>query len=97
MVTRASAGSDTTDASDETAFKVNKYSDEYVKFYFGKVAPSKYTDGFLVTQFLSSGIKAEQTGENWNKKYTIFNNDSHIKNQINGTFVDFGGILITKK
>ena len=81
----------------QNALIANKYSDEYVKFYFGKVAPSRYTDGFLVTQFLSSGIKAEQTGENWNKKYTIFNNDSHIKNQINGTFVDFGGILITKK
>ena len=81
----------------QNALIANNYSDEYVKFYFGKVAPKNYADSFLITQFLSDNIKAEQTRESWNQKYIIYNKDTHVKNQINDTFIDFGGILVIEK
>lgn len=81
----------------QNALIANNYSDEYVKFYFGKVAPKNYADSFLITQFLSDDIKTEQTRESWNQKYIIYNTDTNVKNQINDTFIDFGGILVIEK
>ena len=71
---------------------LNCHSNDFVKMFFGKVS-TKYTrDGFLVTQFLSKDIKPLKY--DILRDYSIVYRDQKADNEINNTYIDYGGVMI---
>lgn len=79
---------------------VNRHSNDFVKMYFGKVAPYGYNDGFMLTEYLSYDTQPTDC-EDIQGGYRIVSNDSNGEhNKKNSKIFDFGGIHIdidTKK
>lgn len=70
----------------------------FAEFYFGKVANSNDSDGFMVTKFLSQADNAESfktTSDKLNLNYMV-SLDDHSGNLIDGMFIDYGAVK-TKK
>lgn len=81
----------------QNALFANSHSDNFVKFYFGRVGVTGKQDGFMVTQFLKEGVEPELSEVSANAdSYTIKLFDCHNGNyrSINGKkyYIDFGGI-----
>lgn len=90
----------------QTGLFANEYSDEFVKMYFGQVAPNGSTGGFMVTQFLDDTVTPVSTGCQQGV-YNIAAIDAYTKNPFSGEkyisnpgnvigdkIIDFGGLKI---
>lgn len=75
---------------------LNQHDNSYVKMYFGKVADKIKKDGFLVTQFIDENTSPDQNPNATKGRYYIEHKDAHKDNLINGIYIDFGGVEITR-
>lgn len=81
----------------QTALFTNQHSNDFVKMYFGKVAPLGMDDGFMVTEFLSEDITPTEN-PNIDDDYIVTTRDfNQDHNFINGKIIDFGSIKVKKK
>jgi len=77
---------------------LNEHSNDFVKMYFGRAANRCNDDGFLVTQYLSDGIKPEPTGLGNIDKFEIIATDAdNERNTICGKIIDYGAVIARKK
>lgn len=80
----------------QTGLFVNQHSNDFVKMYFGKVAPLEFNDGFLVTEFLSEDITPSDT-QKIDSGYIITSDDAYgERNMINNKIFDYGGVTVKK-
>lgn len=82
----------------QTALFVNNHSNDFVKFYCGRVTGEDQNDGYLITQFLGENVTPI---ENTNVKggYHIKCIDANKEmehNVISGKIFDFGDVIVTK-
>lgn len=79
----------------QTALFANYYSNDFVKMYFGKVAPLNCEDGYIATQFLDEQTKPIKTSTLENSEYIILSDDVwEDHNMINDKIIDYGGVQI---
>ena len=77
---------------------VNKHSSDFVKMYFGAVAPGDLSDGFLVTQYLGDDVGIDEPDCTNEGKYNIFSADAYEKhNMIQDKIFDFGAVKVQDK
>lgn len=82
----------------QTALFVNNHSNDFVKFYCGRVIGEGHNDGYLITQFLDKNI-APIENSNIKGGYRIECLDSNKEtehNVISGKIFDFGDVKVTK-
>lgn len=66
----------------------------FAEFYFGKVANSTDSDGFMVTKFLSNAEDAsypQTTADKLQLNYMV-STDDHAANLVDGKFIDYGAV-----